>query len=129
MDTKQFEQYIQEAILEVPKHIRKKIENVAFVIEDEARPAGLRERGINMLGTLLGLYQDIPLTRRSSGHTGVLPDKITIFQKPIEQLAGPDKNNICQLIHEVVHHEIAHYFGMNELKVRNWERKRKQKIS
>lgn len=127
MDSQKFEQYIQEAILEVPERIRQRIENVAFVIEDEARPAGLRERGINIRGTLLGLYQGIPLPRRNSGYNGVLPDKITIFQKSIEQLAGPDENNIRKLIHEVVHHEIAHYFGMSEPHVRAWEKKRKQK--
>lgn len=128
MDIQKFEQYIKEAILEVPKQIRQKIENVAFVVEDGARPATWRERGINFHGTLLGLYQGVPLPRRSSGYSAVLPDKITIFKNSIEQLASQNENNIRQIIYEVVHHEIAHYFGMSEVKVRDWEKKRKRKF-
>jgi len=127
MDSQKFEQYIQEAILEVPERLRKKIENVAFVVEDEARPARLRERGINIRGILLGLYQGVPLPRRSGNYSAVLPDKITIFKSSIEALAGQDEDNIRKLIHEVVHHEIAHYFGMSEPHVREWEKKRRHK--
>lgn len=127
MDSQKFEQYIKEAILEVPDRLRKKIENVAFVVEDEARPARLRERGINIRGILLGLYQGVPLPRRSGNYSAVLPDKITIFKSSIEALAGQDENNIRKLIHEVVHHEIAHYFGMSEPHVREWEKNRRHK--
>jgi len=127
METKLFEKYIAEAILAVPQPLRDKIKNLAFVVEEEIRPTRARERKIKVHNLLLGLYEGVPLPRRSGYYSGVLPDKITIFKKPIEKLAGPDEENIRRLIHEVVHHEIAHYFGMSETKVREWERKRQKK--
>ena len=127
MDQLQFERYINEAILSLPEALREKIENLAFVLEDEPRTATLQERGIKFNGLLLGLYQGIPLIRRSRGYNGVLPDKITLFKKPIETLAGPEEEKIRKLIHKVVYHEIGHYFGFNEEKVREWERKREEK--
>lgn len=127
MTHQQFEKYIKEAVLEVPQHLREKIENLAFVLEDEIRPAILKERKIRFQGTLLGLYQGVPLSGRGPRYGSVLPDKITIFKRPIEQLVGPNEENIRKLIREVVHHEIGHYFGMSEAKVREWEKKRRQK--
>ena len=127
MNQDQFEKYINEAILTLPEALREKIENLAFVLEDEPRAATLQERGIKFNGLLLGLYQGIPLIRRSRGYNGVLPDKITLFKKPIETLAGPEEEKIRKLIHKVVYHEIGHYFGFNEAKVREWEKKREEK--
>ncbi|MFA5070590.1 MAG: metallopeptidase family protein [Patescibacteria group bacterium] len=129
MNQVQFVKYINEAILSLPEALRQKIENLAFVLEDEPRVATLQERGIKFNGLLLGLYQGIPLTRRSRGYSGVLPDKITLFKKPIESLAGPEEENIKKLIHKVILHEIGHYFGFNEEKVREWEKRRAEKIS
>ncbi len=126
MNREVFEQYIHEAILAVPEQIRRRIENVAFVVEDDARPARMKERQIKARGVLLGLYEGIPLHKRSAGYSGVLPDKITIFKHVIEHLAGPYPENVRKLVHEVVHHEIAHYFGFDEGKVRAWEKKRRK---
>lgn len=128
MDIQHFEKHIKEAVLMVPEHLRKKIENLAFVVEEDIRPAGLREQRINFRGILLGLYQGVPLPRRSGNYSAVLPDKITIFKKSIELLAGPNEDNIRKLIYEVVHHEIAHYFGMSEMKVREWEKNRRKNL-
>ena len=125
MDTQQFEKYIKEAVLMVPEYLREKIKNLAFVVEEDVRQAKLKEQRINFRGVLLGLYQGVPLPRRSGNYSAVLPDKITIFKNPIERLAGHNEDNIKKLIFDVVHHEIAHYFGMNEARVRDWEKKRK----
>ncbi|MFA5106711.1 MAG: metallopeptidase family protein [Patescibacteria group bacterium] len=126
MTREQFEQYIEAAIDRVPEKIRQRFNNVAFVVEAAPRPAAVNERVVRRGGILLGLYQGVPLTRRGPGYSGVLPDKITIFQQAIEFLAGPDENRIGALIHDVVHHEIAHHLGFSEREVRAWERKRKK---
>lgn len=98
----------------VPAHIRARIENVAFIVDTERT------------GNLLGLYHGIPLPRRShQGYTGVLPDKITIYQRAIEDAVGPDDAAIRRKVREVVHHEIGHYFGFSETKVRAWEHQRR----
>lgn len=126
MEQEEFEKYVEEAIESVPKAIREKIVNVAFVVEDDPRGARKTERQISSHGTLLGLYQGIPLPHRSGYYSGVLPDKITLFKHTIERVAGNDAESVRKLLHEVVHHEIAHYFSMNEHEVRAWERKRKK---
>ncbi len=127
MEREKFEEYIEEAIQKVPKSVRDKIVNVAFVIEDDPRSARETERQILSRGILLGLYQGVSLPHRSGYYSGVLPDKITLFKESIEQIAGTDPQKVRELIHEVVHHEIAHYLGMNEAQVQAWERKRRKK--
>lgn len=115
MEIELFEQYISEALEMIPKPIRQKMVNVAFLVEP-GQPTG----------QLLGLYQGIPITRRvHQAYTGVLPDTITIFQTPIEKQAGSDPEAVRHLVHEVVHHEVGHYFGFSEIKVRQWERDRR----
>ncbi len=116
MQLEEFEKTITTAISMVPAHIRAKMENVAFVVNDTD------------LGNLLGLYHGIPLPKRGQGYSGVLPDKITIFQRTIEASAGGNDDRIRQLVTEVVHHEIGHYFGFSETKVREWEKQRRSKI-
>lgn len=117
MSVEQFEQYISEALAMIPGHIRRKIENVAWLV-DPGTPRG----------RLLGLYHGIPMTQRHIyQYSGVLPDTITIFQTPIEQQAGPDPEAVRHLVHRVVHHEVGHYFGFSEAEVRRWERQREKR--
>jgi len=125
MQRELFEKYVMEAVNRVPKTVRNKIINVGFVVEDNIRSARNTERQIKSRGILLGLYQGVPLPKRSGYYSGALPDKITLFKNAIERVAGPDIQKIRQLIHSVVHHEIGHYLGMNEKEVRVWEKRRK----
>lgn len=123
MTDEEFSVLIERAVAEIPARIRARMENVAIVIDDVSTPAhGYRPN------SLFGLYQGIPLPRRGGpGYTGVLPDKITIFKKPILEAALDDPGKAAALVRDVVHHEIAHYFGFSESEVRRWERKRAQK--
>jgi predicted Zn-dependent protease with MMP-like domain len=99
-----FEQLVQEALDALPDDLRELMSNVAVVIEDEP-PPGKR---------LLGLYQGVPLTRRSSYYGGVLPDKITIFRGPLERLYGLDPERLRREVKRVVLHEVAHHFGISD---------------
>lgn len=127
MEHSEFEQYVTAAIAEVPEHIREQILNVAFVIEDDARAARSTEQEIHEHGTLLGLYQGVPLSKRGAHYSGALPDKITIFKHAIERAAGHNPAKIKHMIRDVVHHEIAHYFGMDEHEVRDLEKRKGRK--
>ncbi len=129
MEIDEFERQIQQAILAVPERFRAKMQNVAFVVEPGIRPATTNEHGILRRGVLLGLYQGVPYGRRGPWYSGVLPDKITIFQEPIERLAGGDPDRVTEIVASTVHHEIAHYFGMNETEVRKWEHDRRSRKS
>jgi len=99
-----FEQTVAEALESLPPDLRQAMSNVDLVVEDEP-PDGM---------PLLGLYQGIPLTRRTSRYGGVLPDKITIYRGPLERLYGGDRERLRNQIRRVVLHEIAHHFGISD---------------
>jgi predicted Zn-dependent protease with MMP-like domain len=99
-----FDQAVEDALNSLPADLGDFMSNVAVVIEDEP-PAGL---------PLLGLYQGVPLTTRSSAYAGVPPDKITIFQGPLERLYGTDPTRLRREIRRVVLHEVAHHFGISD---------------
>jgi predicted Zn-dependent protease with MMP-like domain len=88
----------------LPHSLRAAISNVEIVVEDEP-PAGQ---------SLLGLYQGVPLSSRTSAYSGVLPDKISIFGGPIARLAGGDADRLQREIRRVVLHEMAHHFGISD---------------
>jgi predicted Zn-dependent protease with MMP-like domain len=99
-----FEQCVQETLASLPAELRTAISNLAIVVEDEP-PPGL---------PLLGLYQGIPLTRRSSSYAGVLPDRITIYRGPLERMYGSDPERLTRELRHVILHEIAHHFGISD---------------
>jgi predicted Zn-dependent protease with MMP-like domain len=72
-------------------------------------------------GTLLGLYEGIPLPVRNNGYNGVTPDVITIFKRPHEWVAR-DEEALARLVHQTVWHEVAHYFGLGHGAIRKLER-------
>lgn len=95
---------VEAAVDSLPDDLRVRMSNVAIVVEDEP-PPGRR---------LLGLYEGIPLTRRTSGYSGVLPDRITIFRRPLERGYGHDPELLRAQVRRVVVHEIAHHFGISD---------------
>jgi predicted Zn-dependent protease with MMP-like domain len=101
---RRFEEYAQEALDSFPADLRARVSNVEIVFEEEP-PAGRR---------LLGLYEGVPLTRRGSHYSGVLPDKITIFRGPLVRLYGHDPNRLRSEVRRVVLHELAHHFGISD---------------
>ena len=108
----EFDQSVAEAIDSLPPDLRAFMSNVAIVIEQEP-PAGQ---------PLLGLYQGVPLTRRSSSYAGALPDKITIYQGPLERHYGATPDTLRSAIRRVVLHEIAHHFGISDQRLRELDR-------
>jgi predicted Zn-dependent protease with MMP-like domain len=99
-----FEESIEEALDSLPPELREFMSNVAIVIDEEP-PSGT---------PLLGLYQGLPLTRRGSAYAGVVPDKITIYRRPLERLYGADPSRLRREIRRVVLHEVAHHFGISD---------------
>lgn len=118
-----FEKLVKKSVLELPEEIRRKMENVAIIIEETPSPRQLRRIGIRYGGLLLGLYEGIPQTKWGKGFGNNLPDKITIFQKPIENFAKTPEA-IKELVKNTVWHEIAHHFGFDEKGARELEHRR-----
>ncbi len=121
----EFEKIVVEGIEAIPEKFLRKLDNVAIVIEAEPTPAQKKKLNIRSDWTLFGLYEGIPQTHRGINYSAVLPDRITIFQKPIEE-AARDVEDIKEIVKNTVWHEIAHHFGMGEDQVRQAEARRRK---
>lgn len=113
METERFEQLVAKAIESLPEEILERLENIDIVVANKPTPEQRRYEDIGRGELLLGLYEGVPLTKRTYGYTGVVPDKITIFQQPIESVCKND-NQIVEEVQRVVRHEIAHHFGIDD---------------
>ena len=108
-----FEKLVAEALDELPRRFRRRLRNIAVVVESEPPQELLEAMGLWPHGTLLGLYQGVPLTERGFSYGNVLPDRITIFQKPIEAMCHT-REEIKEVVKDTVKHEIGHYFGLDD---------------
>lgn len=100
-----FEQLVADALDEIPAELAELMDNVAVVVEEGS-----------LGGSLLGRYDGVPLTERSAWYgTGelVMPDRVTIFRKPICALAH-DEDEVVRQVGITVVHEIAHHFGIDD---------------
>jgi predicted Zn-dependent protease with MMP-like domain len=116
----EFEEAAVSALKRLPKWIRKKIENVDVIIEDRASPEIVSEMELPSPFSLLGLYQGVPFPRRGFYYGNVLPDKITLYQVPIESICRT-REEIEEKVREVVIHEVGHYFGLDDDRLRELE--------
>jgi predicted Zn-dependent protease with MMP-like domain len=104
MDLIRFERLVAEALDGLPAWVRERLDNVEVLIEDDPPPGQ----------HLLGLYEGIPLTERGAGYTWTLPDRITLYRRPIERQAGSDEEAVREVVAETVVHEVAHFFGIDD---------------
>ena len=118
----QFALLVQQALEEIPARFRREMVNVAVVVEDEPPPDVLEEMEVGPDDTLFGLYQGTPLTERGWGYGNALPDRISIYQGPIEEECE-DEEEIRDCVAETVIHEFGHYFGMSEDEIEEIEEK------
>jgi predicted Zn-dependent protease with MMP-like domain len=114
MTRDEFRALVEEAIDTIPPRFAREVRNLAVVIEDEAPLPLLREMDIPEDEGLLGLYQGTPLTERDWSYGNSLPDKVTLFQRTIEEECEGDEDEIVVAIGETLIHELGHYFGLSE---------------
>jgi predicted Zn-dependent protease with MMP-like domain len=126
MERERFEDLVAKAIGNLPAEFQDKLENVDIVVEQWPTRRQLRQAKASNPGQLLGLYQGVPQTRRGRGYGLVLPDKISIFQRPIEAQCRFGYA-IEARIGEVVRHEIAHHFGLDEKTLQKIEREKRER--
>lgn len=120
MKREAFEELVAKALEELPQEFAERLDNVVVLVEDRPTRAQLSKSQVEPGDTLLGLYEGVPLTERGHDYGMVLPDKITIFQKPIEASCKSDAE-IVAAIREVVLHEIAHHFGISDERLEELE--------
>ncbi len=123
LDEADFQKYLAEAIDNIPTPYSDRLQNVAFILEDEPTPEQRRKLRLNPNQTLFGLYEGVPLTGRQ-GVTKLLPDKITIFRSPL-LAASRDEKQLRDNIGHTVWHEVAHYFGLDHERIHRLDTKRR----
>ena len=121
MEHERFEWLVARAVADLPDEFQERLDNIDVVVQEEPTPSQLASAGLKRGETLLGLYEGVPLTRRTRAYGMVPPDKITIFQRPIEARYHSDAR-IQREIQRVVRHEIAHHFGISDARLDQLER-------
>lgn len=102
-----FARLVSRALEDLPVHFRERMRNIEVIVDDEPDADLVNERG-----DLLGLYEGVPLTERGIDEP-YLPDRITIFRKPIERMTASPKRQ-ADIVRDTVVHEIAHHFGISD---------------
>ena len=117
MNRSRFEKLVAEALDSLPPEFQEQMENVDVVIADWPSLEDLETAGLSPDETLFGLYEGVPLTERTTRYGLVLPDKITIYQGPIETCCrSPDE--VRSQVRRVVMHELGHHFGISDERLR-----------
>src|SRR5579863_4021574 len=106
VDPERFEEMVGSALDGLPEGLGRLMSNVAVTVEHGAGPPGL-----------LGLYEGVPLTSRTTGYAGVLPDRITIYQQAICAICRSEQEVVDQVRRTVIH-EVAHHFGIDDERLR-----------
>jgi len=113
MGKEKFEELISQALKKLPYRFLDKLKNVAIIAQDKPSEFQKKQLGYSSGGCILGLYEGVPQIKRQH-YNKAAPDKITLFQKNIENAADGDEEKIKEIVQGTVWHEIAHHFGMNE---------------
>ncbi|MCE5257520.1 MAG: metallopeptidase family protein [Chloroflexi bacterium] len=108
-----FEQLVAQAVDSLPDWVRERMDNIAVVVQSWPSADQLKRSGIGQGRTLLGLYEGIPLTQRGRGYLLTPPDRITLFQGPLESMSCGELS-LQRLVRRTVIHEIAHHFGISD---------------
>lgn len=123
MDRPAFEKLVQQSLLRLPRRFKQKLKNISVEVEDRPSRELLEDMGIES-GTLFGLYQGVPLTQREWNYGNVLPDRIVIYQRPIESAAA-SPGEIEEIVLDTVMHEVGHYFGFSDKELYDMEDKKR----
>jgi predicted Zn-dependent protease with MMP-like domain len=108
-----FEKLVEQALEELPEWVKKALDNVEITIAEFPSPAQRRTFRLRGSATLLGLYEGVPRTQRSTRYGLVLPDKITLFRRPILAVCRTPQE-VQRRVRSVVIHELAHHFGIDD---------------
>ena len=123
---KEFEKIVGDGIDAIPSLYQRHLNNVAFLVEDSPTANQQKQLGLHCNDLLFGLYEGVPLPGRN-GTTKLLPDKITIFKKPLEFISK-DLADLNERVRHTIWHEVAHYYGLGHDRIHALEKKTDKKI-
>lgn len=113
LSRQEFRRLVSQAIASLPPLVTERLLNVEVVVQAWPTREELAMAGTGPAETLFGLYIGMPLTERSSSYGMVLPDKITLYQRPIEEVCRTT-GEVQEQIRTTLLHEIGHHFGLSE---------------
>jgi predicted Zn-dependent protease with MMP-like domain len=113
-----FLELVDEALSEIPEEFVSYMENVEVAVEQYPSLELLRDMGLSSTHTLYGVYRGVPFKKRGKSWSPLFPDQIIVFQKPIEYACGGHEGRIREQIRRTVLHEVGHFFGFSERKLR-----------
>jgi predicted Zn-dependent protease with MMP-like domain len=113
METEQFEELVAQVVNDLPEFFQERLDNVDVIVEEFPDRHTMRLARIRSPYDLLGFYHGVPLTERTTQYGLVAPDKISIYQRPIEAQCRSEAE-LRETVRRVVLHEIAHYFGISD---------------
>ncbi len=113
LERAEFRRLVREAVAELPPGLLDRVDNVEIVVERRPTAMDRKVAGIGPRSLLLGLYHGVPLPSRGEGYNLVLPDRISIYQEPIEAICETD-DEVREQIRKTVLHELGHYFGIDD---------------
>ena len=125
MELERFEELVRRGLDLIPDEIAERMSNVDIEVQDIPSPQQLSAAGVPPGHTLLGLYVGIPLTRRSSGYNMAMPDRIIIFQRPLERISR-NEDALVDRVRDTVIHEVAHHFGISDERLDEIEAERRK---
>lgn len=117
MDRDTFAELVLEALDDLPEQFREKLQNVEIAVEDWPDAETMRLARVRNRAGLLGFYHGIPLPERTQGYNMVMPDKISIYRQPILMHAR-NRREVRERVSRVLRHEVAHYFGIDDERLR-----------
>lgn len=117
LSSKEFDKAVRKAILRIPPEFREHLENIVISVQDRPSIDLLEDMGLEQDDSLLGIYRGDSLMDRSVTHPPMFPDTIFIFQEPLEEMCE-DMDELEEQIAITVIHEIAHYLGLDEERLR-----------
>lgn len=113
LNIEQFEALVDDALAQIPEDFRKRIDNLAVVVEEFPDRWTMQRMGIANRYQLLGFYHGVPVTQRTQNYANVAPDQISIYRQPIMAQARSEQE-VRRIVAHVVRHELAHYFGIDD---------------
>jgi predicted Zn-dependent protease with MMP-like domain len=113
ISAKKFEALVVQALEELPEFFQDRLQNIEVLITDWPTEEELESAEIGPDELLLGLYQGIPLTERTSDYGPVLPDTITLYRGYIAEVCDTPAEIVTE-VRQTIKYEIAHYFGLSD---------------
>jgi predicted Zn-dependent protease with MMP-like domain len=117
MNRDTFQHLVARALDELPAEFQEKLDNVEVVVEDWPDRETMRLAGVRHPAQLLGFYHGVPQAKRTHSYGLILPDKISIYQRPIE-MHNHTMARVQATVAHVLRHEIAHHFGISDERLR-----------